>query len=185
MATPAGAASSIERSPASTRSLIARETGSSLRPSSSATLRTVAPPPTATTVVQRAWSTLTSVRGRSLRSVTHASSDGTTDSMSRHSWSKASDWSSKLSTSAGALGASCTASASNVKAPSSKRRSSKRASTRSIACGACVASSAQTPPDSTHTLPVPRPPVMRRRPVFFVAARRRSTSARAKVSRVP
>src|SRR5688572_22722475 len=34
-------------------------------------------------------------------------------------------------------------------------------------------------------LPEPRPPVIRRRPVFFVAARRRSTSGRANVSRVP
>ena len=48
-----------------------------------------------------------------------------------------------------------------------------------------ASSVATTSPSSIHTLPDPRSPVMRRRPLFEVVERSRSTSGMAKVSRVP
>ena len=131
-------------------------------------------------------SIVTSGRSISGRSVTHTSSDGTTASIERHSVSIAS-----AALSSGAIGEpesgfDATASVSKVKVPDS-RRSRLNTTSESVRSSVVGASSsvATTSPLSTQILPEPLGPSIRSRPVFSVKARRRSTSARAKVSRLP
>ena len=175
----------ISTSPSSTNRTIARDTGSSPRHSSSPMRRTVAPAPTATMVDQRSWSTATFGAGSVRASDTHRSIDGTTRSMSRHSSSSVSAWVSSPSTPWAGMVGSAVAPASKVNEPSWNRSSSNSASPGSTACGAWVASTPVMAPSPTQMLPVPRSPVMRSRPLLCVPAKRRRTSGRANVSRVP
>ena len=128
---------------------------------------------------------VTSVWGASLRRVTQASIDGTTASMARHSSSRASacgeedlDVGRRGRVVVGGLGVE--GEGALLEAEQLEQRVDRLGGV-----GRVGRLDADDLTAAAQTLPVPRPPVMRRRPVFFVAARRRSTSGRANVSRVP
>ena len=148
--------------------------------------RTVAPPPTATRVVQRAWSTVTSSLGRR-RPERHPRVHRRHDGLDGPPLVEEGlglgeqdlDVGRRRRVVVGGLGVE--GEGALLEAQQLEERVDRLVGVGRVG-GLDRRRSRRS---TTQTLPVPRPPVIRSRPVFFVAARRRSTSGRANVSRVP
>src|SRR5918994_1685887 len=169
--------------PNSTRSRTARETLSSLRssePARSPTDRAVA---TATTDRHRSESMVTSSDGSSLARATRWSRDGTTASSSVHSLSRAPARRRSPSTSSGCAASGVPSSLSNANDPLLNRRSSKTTSSVGAPSAERSATASTTEPSRSQTLPCPRSPSSRSRPVLVVVASSRRTSGSENVSR--
>ena len=191
-AAAAGTAAGRDRSesvtsttPSSTRSRTARDTPNSVSPRAVASSPTVRPEDTAASDCQLSAVMVTSSADRSPASVTSCSSDGTTASSSFHSPRRALARRSSASMSSGLPPAGGLSSPSKAKLPDSNRSSSNTTSSTGVPSSVRSASASTTPPSDSHTLPRPRSPSIRSRPVFDVVASRRRTSGRANVSRVP